>query len=255
MGAQDEGDARLEVETVLERYRSISRYSLTDEWHEYTANRIRQELSGRWSGLQTQPGHVILNAGAGNSDLGVCPPWTLNLDISEAGVALLPNPIVATVEQIPLPNESVDTIVCVGSVLNYCDAAAAISEFGRVLKSGGNLVLEFESSRAADLLSQNAFGRPAAIAETFYGNEPEVLWVYNPRYIRSLLRAAQLEIMESIPIHIGSPWALLITRNIRGAAVTARLDRVLKFVPVLAHWASNQMMVCRKGSSERPAHE
>lgn len=252
---QDEADSRIELETVIERYRSISRYSLTDEWHEYTASRIRHELSRRWSRLRTQPGHAILNAGAGNSDLGVCPPWTLNLDISEAGVALLPNPIVATIEQIPLPNESVDTIVCVGSVLDYCDAAAAISEFSRILKSGGNLILEFESSRAADLFSQKAFGRSAAIAETFYGNEPEVLWVYNPRYIRSLLSAAQLEIMETIPIHIGSPWALLMTKSIRGAAVIARLDRVLRFVPVLAHWASNQMMICRKMSSQLPAYE
>ncbi len=249
MGMQDEGDARLERETVLERYRSISRYSLTDDWHEYTAIRIRHELSRRWNRLRTRREHVILNAGAGNSDLGICPAWTINLDISEAGVALLPNAIVATIEQIPLPAESVDMIVCVGSVLNYCDVAAAISEFSRILKSGGNLVLEFESSRAADLLLQKAFGRSAAIAETFYGNEPEVLWVYSPVYIRSLLRAARFEIMETIPIHIGSPWALLMTKSIRGAAVTARLDRVLRYAPVLARWASNQMMVCRKRSS------
>jgi SAM-dependent methyltransferase len=246
MGAQDEVDARLEFETILERYRSIRRYRITDDWHEYTAARIRHELRVHWWRMHVHTNAVVLNAGAGNNDLGVCPPSTINLDTSEAGVALLPNPIVASIEDIPLPNASVDTLVCVGSVINYCDAAAAISEFSRILKPGGHLVLEYESSRAADLFKQTAFGRAAAIAETFYGDEPEVLWVFDPRYIRSLLSASGLKVVKTIPIHIGSPWALLVTKDIRRAAAMAPLDRVLRFVPVVARWASNQLMFCRK---------
>lgn len=47
---------------------------------------------------------------------------------------------------LPFAENSIDNILCVGSVLNYCDAIAAISEFNRVLKYNGHLILEYESS-------------------------------------------------------------------------------------------------------------
>jgi SAM-dependent methyltransferase len=246
---QEDRDSRLEVEAILERYSNLNSYEKTDAWHEFTSARIRDELQRRWSKLQTSPRDVILNAGAGNNDLGICSASALNLDLSDAGVSRLPNPIVASIEDIPLPDESVGAIICVGSVINYCDAAAAISEFGRVLRAGGFLALEYESSRGADLILQRAFGRSAAIAETFYANEPEALWVFHPHYIRSLLTSVHLVIEETIPIHIASPWAYLLTRNVKVASVMARLDRLLRFAPFLARWASNHLLFCRKGPS------
>ena len=46
---------------------------------------------------------------------------------------------------LPFAENSIDNILCVGSVLNYCDAIAAISEFNRVFKYNGHLILEYES--------------------------------------------------------------------------------------------------------------
>ena len=124
--APENHDPRLDVSAVRARFDKPEKYGSTDVWHRFTAMEIRRELQSSWRKLRTQAGDVVLNAGAGNSDLGVCSTSAINLDISELGVASLPNPIVASVEKIPLPSESVDTIVCVGSVINYCDAAAAI---------------------------------------------------------------------------------------------------------------------------------
>jgi SAM-dependent methyltransferase len=158
----------------------------------------------------------------------------------------MPNPIVASVEALPLSDGSVDTVICVGSVINYCDPAAAISEFGRVLRPGGALVLEFESSFSAELITQEAYGSSAAVAETFYANREEAVWVYSPAHIRNLLTAGGFKVERSVPIHVISPWALLVSRSGRLAALIARSDHVLRGVPLLTRWASNHLFFCGK---------
>jgi SAM-dependent methyltransferase len=190
-----------------------------------------------------------LNAGSGGNDLGLCPDSTINLDISEVRVARLPNPVVASIETLPFANGTIDMILCVGSVVNYCDAAAAISEFGRVLRPSGQLVLEFESSRSAELLTQDAFGRTVAVAETFYADQKETVWVYSPEFVKNLLLGAKFAIVRRIPVHILSPWVLLITRSVPAAAVIARLDRYARYLPILSRWASNHLLFCQKRSA------
>jgi SAM-dependent methyltransferase len=242
-------DPRLESAAVRERYSDPELYTGIDSWHRFTSAVVRREISRRWSKLPTGPGRVILNAGAGNNDLGICPPTTINLDISETGLRELPNPLVASIEEIPLGDETVDTIVCVGGVINYCDAVAALSEFARILRKGGCLVLEFDSSLSAELMFQNAFGSSVAVAETFYANHPEAVWVYSSRYIRNLLLAAGLNVTHTIPVHIASPWAFLLTRSIPIATALAHLDPLFRFPSFLSRWASNYLLFCQKGTS------
>ena len=241
-------DPRLALAAIRSRYNNPTTYAAADEWHRFTATRIRQEIARSWPHLPTQKGHVILNAGAGDNDLGLCPSWTINLDISEARIAHLSRPIAASIEALPFPDGIVDTIICVGSVINYCNAAAAISEFGRVLRPGGCLILEFESSRSAELLFQDAFGRSAAISETFYNGQKEAIWVYAREYIARLLAAATISLVRCVPIQIVSPWILLLTRSIPVAALGARLDPLAKELFPLSRWASNYVLFCERRS-------
>jgi SAM-dependent methyltransferase len=239
-------DERLAPEAVRQRYQSQQAYDRSDPWHRFTAETIRREVSRIWGGLNLTPEAVVLNIGAGNNDLGVCPPSAIHLDISEAGLAAFERRIVASVEAIPIEDESVDIAICVGSVINYCDAAAAISEIARVIKPDGRLLIEFESSRSGEFAFQACFGRAAAVAETFYGDDPETVWVYTLDYVRSLLSARGLALTASTPIHIASPWMLLANLDVKRAASLGRFDRVLRHVPYLSRWASNFLLVCRK---------
>ena len=239
-------DPRLETSAVRARYSNSTAYTVTDSWHDYTGEEVRREIARVWDSLPTGPEHIILNAGAGNNDLGLCPPTTINLDISETGVSDLPNPLVASVEDIPLEDDSVDTILCIGSVINYCAAAAAIVEFGRVLRPGGYLILEFESSYSAELIKQDSFKQSATVVESFYAEQMEVVWAYSPQYIHNLLRAAKFKVERSVPVHVLSPWALLLSSNVRVAAFIARLDRLARWVPFLSLWASNHLLFCVK---------
>jgi hypothetical protein len=141
---------------------------------------------------------------------------------------------------------TVDTVLCVGSVINYCDAAAAIAEFSRVLRPEGYLLLEFESSRSAELVTQSAYGRPAAVARTFCDDAEEVIWVYAFDYINNLLTAAGFRLIEAVPIQIVSPWVLLLTRSTKAAALAGRLDPAVRRARILGRWASNHLLFCRR---------
>lgn len=243
---QNSDDPRLDPSTVRARYNDPSTYTYTDNWHRFTAAKIRREVGGWWEAILANDECLVLNAGAGGNDLGLLPANTINLDISERQISASSCPLVASIEAIPLQDETVDILLCVGSVMNYCDAALAISEFRRVLRPGGRLVLEFESSKSGELATQHAFGRSAAIAETFYGNQPEAVWVYSPNYIGNLLRAAGFESQKRIAIHILSPWILLLFRSVNAAALIARLDPVARYVPFLNRFASNHLVFCQR---------
>lgn len=241
-------DLRLSKEAVIDRYKSEDHYRRTDTWHQYTAHEIRHAISLAWLGVMQDQDCVVLNAGAGNSDLGILPPSAINLDISQSGVAQLPNGIIASIENMPLDDRSIDVLVCVGSVINYCDAAAAISEFARVLRPNGRLVLEFESSLCGEFFGQDCFGRSATIVETFYGDGPETLWVYRPEYIGRLLQSAGFSIVRKVPIHILSPWLLLLTGNPDVATSLAHWDRLFRRLPLVTRWASNHLLFCQKST-------
>ena len=242
----NERDPRLELSAIRARYDDPAFFSTVDPWHHFTAAEIQREIATRWAYLPTGPDHIILNAGAGGNDFGLDPPVTINLDISPSRISLMLSPIVASVEAVPLSDGSIDALICVGSVINYCDAAVAVLEFGRVVRPSGILILEFESSYSAELITQKAFGRSSAVAETFYANQEEAVWVYSPSYIRNLLEAAGFRVIHRVPIHILSPWTLLLSRSARLAASIAHLDHLVRGVPLLTRWASNHLFFCEK---------
>ncbi len=239
-------DPRFQMSAIRERYNNLKWFGETDKWHQFTANSIAYEISKFFDEVSPDPDCLILNAGAGGNDFGLLNTKVINLDISETRISRMINPVVASVEQIPLANESVDYIVCVGSVINYCDAAAVIAEFSRVIRKSGVLILEFESSFSAELMIQSAYGQASAIAETFYAGQSEAVWVYAPRYITNLLSAAEFDIRRRVPIHILSPWGLLFLRRAKLAAAIAPLDRAVRKIPFLSRWASNYLLFCEK---------
>ena len=239
-------DPRLEMSAVRARYDDLTYFSVIDRWHRYTEDVIRDEITNIWDSLHIHADLMILNAGAGGNNLGLIPPPNISMDISPARISSMPNPVVASVEAIPFREDCMDIVICVGSVINYCDAAVAISELARVLRPGGTLIIEFESSYSAELMTQQAYSKAAAVAETFYAGRDEVVWVYSPAYIHNLLNAAGLRLTRNIPIHILSPWVLLMTRRLRAATSIAHLDRLLRNVPLLPRWASNHLVFCEK---------
>lgn len=240
-------DPRLTLPAIRERYNNPVWFGLIDKWHQFTAKTIFHEVTKALNILRDDSSdRVILNVGAGANDFGLRSPSMISLDISETRISGMPNPVVANAELLPIPDNTVNLIICVGSVINYCDVAAVIAELGRVVCHNGSLILEFESSYSAELITQSAFRQSAAVAETFYADRSEAIWVYSPEYIHNLLKAANFKILRSIPIHVLSPWLLLLLRNPNIAAAISSVDRLATSFPFLSRWASNHLIFCEK---------
>lgn len=244
----DSRGVRLDPATIRSRYNVERAYRPIDAWHRHTARQVGRLVSDWWAPLHLLPEKVVLNAGAGGNDFGIPRPAAVSLDLHERPLVGMSRPVVANVEALPLASCSVDAVLCVGSVINYADAVPAITELSRVLRPGGYLALEFESSRSAELFGTPAFGAAAAVTESFCGNTEEVVWAYRLDYILSLLQGSNIHVERVIPIHLLSPWLLLISKRPAIAAAFGRLDGLGR-LPLLRRWASNFFLTCRKSFS------
>ena len=238
-------DPRLQSAAIRARYNDPAKYSSTDPWHRFTAASVRREVAQAAISF-SHSCERILNAGAGGNDLGLPSSSIINLDISEMRLLQMAHSVVASIEMLPFAEASMDAIICVGSVINYCDAAVVISEFSRVLRPRGYLILDFDSSDSAEFMRHAVYKRSAGIVETFYAGEQEILWLYSPRYISNLLTASKFHRLLTVPIHVLSPWILLLFHNLKFAATIARLDFLARHFPLLARFSSNHLFVCQK---------
>ncbi|MCX6818912.1 MAG: class I SAM-dependent methyltransferase [Candidatus Aenigmarchaeota archaeon] len=65
-------------------------------------------------------------------------------------------------EDIPFPDKSFDTILCIFTVLNFCDINKAVNEMKRVLKTGGKIIISVTSvwERGNKMLKKKLFRNP-----------------------------------------------------------------------------------------------
>jgi SAM-dependent methyltransferase len=188
-----------------------------------------------------------LNAGSANVGFGVhtVADGVISLDIV---YKLLPEEglrVVGDVENLPFPECEFDFILSVGAVLNYVDAAVTLAEFRRVLKGGGFLILQFETTESLEFLGTEIFGRSAQIVWTEYDGERHRQWVYSRHYILDILRANDFSIIKKAHYHIASPILLRsrwLNLNVR---YMASLDRWLNGTP-LARLSESVIILAKK---------
>jgi len=113
-----------------------------------------------WAQRMIMPGQVVVDAGAGpNYPLQYVLAETCkvySIDISPDILNSKPHPnithMVAGIENIPLPDNSVDTVYCI-SVLEHLtrgNAEQGLKEFKRILKPGGRAVITIDASLYGD---------------------------------------------------------------------------------------------------------
>ena len=109
---------------------------------------MQEQVQNYIDKLKLKKTDIVLNAGCGKTTYKTC-ATIIYMDIIEEYISSFENHIVGSIEKIPLQDSSVDCVICVGSVINYADIQKAMSEFSRILKPNGILILEFERSNSA----------------------------------------------------------------------------------------------------------
>jgi ubiquinone/menaquinone biosynthesis C-methylase UbiE len=133
-------------------------------WDEMAAEKDQSKLRQMAARLDIKSGSVVLDIGTGT---GVFLPFLMQMtgsdgkilavDIAEKMLlkarAKSPNGAVAylnaDVAHIPLPEASVDSVVCYSSFPHFQDKPKALAEMHRVMKNGGRLYICHTSCRAA----------------------------------------------------------------------------------------------------------
>ena len=219
---------------AISNYSSSTPWPEEDTWHTCTFSAIKK-LVEQWLKKHSNPNSVFLNAGSGGT-IYKTSGKIIHLDIIEKYICKFDDYIIGSIENIKLPCSSVDGIICVGSVLNYADAQRSISEFSRILKPGGFLILEFERSNSAEFIWTKDHGKEIFCKEYFYNGQTHLLWLYNEKHIRQLLNHYGFYIQKYKRLHTLSSLLYRLGMSETVAAPYSKLDFIMQpFSYALAH--------------------
>ncbi|QQL50259.1 class I SAM-dependent methyltransferase [Mucilaginibacter ginkgonis] len=229
----------ISLEAVAEKYNHLEIiWDEKDKWHTHTKAMINAFIKKVLITFDIKE-WKILNAGSAGYSYDLEEKNILHVDIAAKRLENLKNSLVADIQKIPLRDQQFDLIICVGSVINYCDPPAVLKEFKRLLKTDGKMILEFENSYTLELIGKKSFNRKAVIVNSFYNGESEKVWFFSEKYILELAALYNFTLVETFRCHILSPLIYRIFKNEQFAAKFAKLDSILRDLPILNKFSSN----------------
>lgn len=234
---------------VQTKYNNIDEiWSKDDSWHFYTFKKISNFIKIVFESFHIRKDFILLNAGSAGNEYNINCNKHIHIDLAEQKINTKDHFLVASIENIPLEEDSVDCILCVGSVLNYTDAFQSIKEFRRTLKNKGYLIIEFENSYSFEYLFTRNFRKKADIITTFYKNEEEKIWIYSYKFIEDILALNNFRILKKSNFHFISSLIYRISKNESFSSKFTFLDSLCKYIPILKNYSSNTILFCQKAS-------
>jgi hypothetical protein len=240
--------SEISIEDIYEEYNNNNEiWPKNDPWHFYTRKKIENFLDSNWSLIRGST--LIVNAGSSGENYGISDDRTMHVDIIEARIKNKPHHVVANLEKLPLPASFANTVLCVGSVINYVDLVRTISEFARITVLGGSLLLEFECSNTLELLFSKKMNSNAIIRATHYRGGSTKIWYYSSSWVKKVLQQFGYQIVSEDRWHFISPLILKLTGSMNFSAKFASLDPLIYKIPILNNYSSNHMLLAKKISS------
>ena len=239
----DSNDIKDIENTAKENYKKSEPWPDDDIWHSYTYKILHKHIQDYIDELQFENTQVVLNAGCGKTTYKTC-ATTIHMDIIEKYVNLFENYLVGSIEKIPLKENTIDCIICVGSVINYADLQKALSEFSRILKPNGILILEFERSNSAEFLGTKKYGQVIFKQKYHYNHQAHYLWMYNEKFVFQLANYYNFISIKKYRFHCISSLFFRFGLSEEKAAKYIKFDRVAQpFSYLIAH---NEIIIFTK---------
>lgn len=200
-----------------------------DEWHTYSGEITNKIIQAQLTAASLKTHRRLLNAGCGIYRLDLQNWSEVRLDLFDLPIKESHLSVCGSVEYLPFCRDSFGAVVCVGEVLGYCDPAAALREFARVLAPSGILISDFGSSKSIRRLLTRSFGRAADLITDDYNGSPERTWVYDPSYIRALFVASGFKVQKVFGTHT---WSALVRRLGCSRSFSVSVQRRLEWLPL-----------------------
>jgi SAM-dependent methyltransferase len=226
---------KFDIEKIKEYYDNADEiWPKWDLWYTKTNQSIISFLlKTKWANDS-----YVLNAGSGGSTYGL--PYNFHhVDISSNHMDGLNNFTKANIEQLPFKSNLFDNCICVGSVLNYCDALQGISELSRVVKPKGEIIIEFDNSWGYRHKGTDFYGIAAGVATFDFRNMDYTQWVYTEKYIESLCAQFGLKVIKKKRFHIINSLVLNKKKDENIASRYFWLDCLTKGLPFFSKHANN----------------
>ncbi|MDU6267610.1 type 11 methyltransferase [Streptococcus mitis] len=234
---------KVDPNKVKEFYNTHDQMWEINNWYKYSQSTIVSFLH-----KQHYTGN-ILNAGSGGNDYGITSPM-IHLDISEEKVKDIKGSVIGNLEVPSLFNtNSFGSIICVGSVINYCNSYKVIENFQKWLIEDGELILEFENSSSFEYLFTAFFNKPMTIVSTNYIDSNHVIYTFSLDYIISLLQLNNFEILEITGFHILSSLVLRFFKSENFASKFVFLDKFLNKIYYFKKHSANIIIRCKTTST------
>lgn len=237
-------DDMYKVENMAEEnYKHSEPWPDNDAWHSYTNRILYKYVQEQLNSLKLSNANVILNAGCGkttyNTDATI-----IYMDIIEEYVSSFEHHLVGSIEHISLPDKSVDCVICVGSVVNYVDIQKAISEFSRILKTNGILILEYERSNSAEFLFTKNYAKTIFMQSYQYNSQTHYLWMYNEKFVLQLAEYYNFVCNKKYRYHSISSLFYRLGMEEKVAAKFSKYDNLVQ--PFSYPFSHNEIFILQK---------
>lgn len=234
-------DKKAVYKRALSNYQSNNPWPSNDPWHNVTQNKLNTYING-WLKKYSNSKQTILNAGSGTTEY-TTKSKIIYMDIVKDYIKSFEHYIVGSIDKIPLDDQTIDTIICVGSILNYADAQKSLDEFNRILKTGGSLILEFERSNSAEFLFTKNYAKTIFSKKYSYNNQMHILWLYNERFISELLNYYDFEIVTKHHFHCISS---LLYRLGFSEEYSSRFSKLDSIIHILSYPIAHNVIITAK---------
>ena len=232
------------VRTLYNQMEDI--WPASDRWYTYTHHQINKYITKFIRKYPIYNSSKVINIGSAGNEYGI-PGDHYHVDIAEERIKHCSRFYVGSAEKLPFTDNLFDIGLCVGSVINYCDALLVISEISRVLKPNALSVLDFEQSRSYQFIG-SSFNCNARIITSFNSGTDDRIWIFSERIIRSYCKMHGLKVMDVHYFHLLTPLIYLLCKDENKAANFTFADKVLHWIPYLRRISCNVILTVQKSA-------